>query len=102
MEQKNTVDYKKLYEEILLKSDQQLIELGELKAFNQQLLHRLDLLLKSAYGSKSERFAAAQQNPGQMRLELQQEVLVEQTTATKPQQPVSKGKKSQKKSPDIS
>ncbi|WP_146067318.1 hypothetical protein, partial [Arthrobacter sp. ZGTC212] len=77
MEQKDTVDYKKLYEETLLKFNQQL---GELQAINQMLLHRLDLLLRSTYGSKSERFSASTQSPSQLRLELEQEVLVEQAS----------------------
>lgn len=99
MEQKDTVDYKKLYEETLLKFNQQI---SELQAINQMLLQRLDLLLKATYGSKSERFSASVQSPGQLRLELEQEVLVEQISVDKNQKKASDTKKTQKKSPDIS
>ena len=95
MEQKDTVDYKKLYE-------QQLLEFAELKVINQMLLQRLDLLLKATYGSKSERFSASAQSPGQLRLELEQEVFVEQISSDKTQKKAPDTKKPQKKSPDIS
>lgn len=61
------------------------------------LLHRLDLLLRSTYASKSKRFAAGVQNPNQLRFELLQEVLGEQISMEKIQKTGSDNKKRQKK-----
>lgn len=73
----DTIDYKQLYEQtrqenILLRE-----EFKQLRAINEQLLHRVEQLLKLSFGSKSERYLGKEQMPEQLRLELTPEVVVE-------------------------
>jgi hypothetical protein len=87
------IDYKELYEQtrqdnILIRED-----LKQLRAINEQLLHRVEQLLKLSFGSKSERYLGREQTPGQLRLGLADEVIVEvavpgptKAIANKPQQ----------------
>lgn len=73
------IDYKELYEQtrqdnILIRED-----LKQLRAINEQLLHRVEQLLKLSFGSKSERYLGREQTPGQLRLGLAEEVTIEVT-----------------------
>jgi len=77
MQSSDTIDYKELYEHsrkenILLRE-----EFKQLRLVNEQLLHRLEQLLKLSFGSKSERYLGKEQSPGQLRLGL-----IEEVTAT--------------------
>ena len=68
MQSADTIDYKELYEEsrkenILLRD-----EFKQLRLVNEQLLHRLEQLLKLSFESKSERYLGKEQSPGQLRL----------------------------------
>ncbi|AMP98258.1 hypothetical protein AY601_2077 [Pedobacter cryoconitis] len=77
MQSSDTIDYKELYEysrkeNILLRE-----EFKQLRLVNEQLLHRLEQLLKLSFGSKSERYVGKEQSPGQLRLGLTEEVTVE-------------------------
>ncbi len=76
MEPQQTIDYKKLYEQGQLEIIQLRKEFASLRQVNEQLLHRLDLLLKTHFGSKSERYSPKEQVPGQLSLELQKEETV--------------------------
>ena len=73
MEPLGTIDYKKLYEQSQLDNDRLRQEFASLRQVNEQLLHRLDLLLKTHFGSKSERYLPKEVAPGQLSLELQKE-----------------------------
>ncbi|SEB17077.1 Transposase C of IS166 homeodomain-containing protein [Pedobacter hartonius] len=77
MQSADTIDYKELYEQsrkenILLRD-----EFKQLRLVNEQLLHRLEQLLKLSFGSKSERYPGKEQSPDQLRLGL-----IEEVTAT--------------------
>ena len=77
MQSSDTIDYKELYEHsrkenILLRE-----EFKQLRLVNEQVLHRLEQLLKLSFGSKSERYLGKEQSPGQLRLGL-----IEEVTAT--------------------
>ena len=68
MQSADTIDYKELYEQsrkenILLRD-----EFKQLRLVNEQLLHRLDGLLRLSFGSKSERYLylGKEQSPGQL------------------------------------
>jgi transposase len=79
MQSADTIDYKELYEEsrkenVLLRD-----EFKQLRLVNEQLLHRLEQLLKLSFGSKSERYLCKEQSPGQLRLGLMEEVTLEVT-----------------------
>lgn len=79
MQSADTIDYKELYEQshkenILLRE-----EFKQLPLVNEQLLHRLEQLLKLSFGSKSERYLGKEQSLGQLRLGLIEEVTVEVT-----------------------
>lgn len=79
MQSADTIDYKELYEQsrkenILLRD-----EFKQLRLVNEQLLHRLEQLLKLSFGSKSERYLGKEQSPGQLRLGLMEEVTLEVT-----------------------
>lgn len=67
------IDYKKLYEQSQLDNAQLRMEFASLRQANEQLLHRLDLLLKTHFGTKSERYLPQQGIPGQLSLELQKD-----------------------------
>lgn len=82
MQSADTIDYKELYEQsrkenILLRD-----EFKQLRLVNEQLLHRLEQLLKLSFGSKSERYLGKEQSPGQLRLGLMEEVTLEVTVPT--------------------
>jgi len=79
MQSSDAIDYKELYESsrkenILLRE-----EFKQLRLVNEQLLHRLEQLLKLSFGSKSERYLGKEQSSGQLRLGLTEEVTVEVT-----------------------
>ena len=77
MQQASTIDYKKLYEESRQENTLLREEFKQLRVINEQLLHRVEQLLKLSFGSKSERYLGKAQMPEQLRLELIQEVVVE-------------------------
>ena len=79
MHSSETIDYKELYEQsqkenLLLRE-----EFKQLRAINDGLVHRLEQLLKLSFGSKSERYLGTEQTPGQLRLGLIEEVVIEVT-----------------------
>jgi len=79
MPSSDTIDYKELCEQshkenILLRE-----EFKQLRLVNEQLLHRLEQLLKLSFGSKSERYLGKEQSPDQLRLGLIDEATVEIT-----------------------
>jgi hypothetical protein len=83
MQSSGTIDYKELYEQsqkenLLLRE-----EFKQLRAVNEQLVHRLEQLLKLSFGSKSERYLGTEQTPGQLRLGLIEEVAIEVTVPTR-------------------
>ncbi|MFC3560279.1 IS66 family transposase [Pedobacter jamesrossensis] len=100
MQPTEQIDYKELYEQarqdnILIRED-----LKQLRAMNEQLLHRVEQLLKLSFGSKSERYLGREETPGQLRLGLTEEVTIEVTVpepskaiANKPQQSEKQKKK---------
>ncbi|WP_025146565.1 hypothetical protein [Pedobacter jeongneungensis] len=100
MQPPEQIDYKELYEQarqdnILIRED-----LRQLRAMNEQLLHRVEQLLKLSFGSKSERYLGREQTPGQLRLGLTDEVTVEvivpepsKAITNKPQQAEKEKKK---------
>ena len=100
MQAPDTIDYKQLYEQtrqenILLRE-----EFKQLRAINEQLLHRVEQLLKLSFGSKSERYLSKEQMPDQLRLELAPEVVVEVPVPEIPKTEVAKpsaGEKEKKK-----
>lgn len=99
MQPADTIDYKELYEQTRQENILIREEFKQLRAINEQLLHRVEQLLKLSFGSKSERYLGKEQSPGQLRLGLSEEVTVEvmvpepaKRGASKPQQP-EKGKK---------
>lgn len=90
MQPADTIDYKQLYEQtrqenILLRE-----EFKQLRAINEQLLHRVEQLLKLSFGSKSERYLSKEQMPDQLRLELAPEVVVEVPVPEIPKTEVAK------------
>jgi transposase len=92
----DTIDYKQLYEQtrqenILLRE-----EFKQLRAINEQLLHRVEQLLKLSFGSKSERYLGKEQMPEQLRLELAPEVVVEVPVPEIPKIEVTKASASEK------
>ena len=92
----DTIDYKQLYEQtrqenILLRE-----EFKQLRAINEQLLHRVEQLLKLSFGSKSERYLGKEQMPEQLRLELAPEVVVEVPVPEMPKTEVAKASASEK------
>lgn len=77
MASEETPDFKQLYELSQLENARLLKVLQELQVAHNQLLHRVDLLLKKTFGSTSERHLGTAQVSGQLRMELEEEVLVE-------------------------
>jgi len=77
MQSSDTIDYKEFMnipgrKNLLLRE-----EFKQLRLVNEQLLHRLEQLLKLSFGSKSERYLGKEQSPGQLRFGLTEEVTVE-------------------------
>lgn len=100
MQSSNTIDYKELYEHFQKENTLLREEFKQLRLVNEQLLHRLEQLLKLSFGSKSERYLGKEQSPGQLRLGLIEEVTVEVTVPapvpverSKPVQAVQQKKK---------
>ncbi|WP_040299939.1 IS66 family transposase, partial [Arcticibacter svalbardensis] len=77
MQQAEPIDYKVLSEQLLQENILLRQEFKQLSAINEQLLHRVEQLLKQTFGSKSERYLGKEQNPEQLRLGLMEEVVVE-------------------------
>ena len=77
MQSSDTIDYKELYEQSQKENFFLREEFKQLRAVNEQLVHRLEQLLKLSFGSKSERYLGTEQTPGQLRLGLIEEVNVE-------------------------
>lgn len=73
MEPRGTIDYKELYEQGQLEIARLRMEFDGLRQLNEQLLHRLDLLLKTHFGTKSERYIPKEGIAGQLSLELRRE-----------------------------
>lgn len=91
MQSSDMIDYKQLYEQTLKENFLLREEFKQLRLVNEQLLHRLEQLLKLSFGSKSERYLGKEQSPGQLRLGLIEEITVEVTVpapvlAEKPKQ----------------
>ena len=90
------IDYKELYEQtrqenILIRED-----LKQLRVLNEQLLHRVEQLLRVSFGSKSERYLGREQAPDQLRLQLAGEVAIEVTTPVPSKAKVNKPQQSEK------
>jgi hypothetical protein len=79
MQSSDTVDYKELFEQSQRENFFLREEFKQLRAVNEQLVHRLEQLLKLSFGSKSERCLGTEQTPGQLRLGLVEEVAVKVT-----------------------
>ena len=79
MQSSETIDYKELYEQSQKENLLLLEEFKQLRAVNEQLVHRLEQLLKLSFGSKSERYLGTEHTPGQLRLGLIEEVAIEVT-----------------------
>lgn len=77
MQVPDTIDYKQLYEQTRQENTLLREEFKQLRAINEQLLHRVEQLLKLSFGSKSDRYLGKEQMPEQLRLELSPEVVVE-------------------------
>jgi len=56
MQSSDTIDYKELYEQSQKENFFLREEFKQLRAVNEQLVHRLEQLLKLSFGSKSERY----------------------------------------------
>ena len=69
MQSSDMIDYKQLYEQTLKENFLLREEFKQLRLVNEQLLHRLEQLLKLSFGSKSERYLGKEQSPGQLRLD---------------------------------
>ena len=100
MQETEALDYKELY--LQSKQDNTLLmeKVEQLLLSQEKLQHRLDQVLKIAFGSKSERYLGKEQIPTQLRLELEEEALVEvpvversKSVATKPKETAQVKKK---------
>ena len=100
MQEIEALDYKELY--LQSKQDNALLmeKIEQLLLSQEKLQHRLDQVLKMAFGSKSERYLGKEQVPTQLRLGLEEEALVEfsvvesrKAVETKPKEPVVVKKK---------
>jgi hypothetical protein len=67
MQSSDTIDYKELYEQSQKENFFLREQFKQLRAVNEQLVHRLEQLLKLSFGSKSERYLGTEQTPGQLR-----------------------------------
>lgn len=102
MKQVNEVDYKELFEQSQQEKTQLMEEFVKLRQTNQELLHRIDMLLKLTFGSKGERYLGKEAIAGQMRLELDEEVQTEIVLEGTEKVVKTKGATSKKKRPSTS
>src|ERR1700722_3390602 len=70
MEAMPALDYKALYEQEKLKNEALHSALSSLQITTAALRHELDQLKKMIFGSRHERFVAAQNNPAQLTLDI--------------------------------